>query len=168
MKRSKLIITLTVVFMATAFVSCDKTQETMKESGFSEVSIPESFGIIDFEKYNNALVIIPEEERIVEKKFYLKLPNKEVFGTQIIELDEIGNMINLKISDNVFLETGLDTDFLLNYIEKNTNGDISTRAIGPCLKACAGVEHPGWCKAGCWAELVVKIAAVVVAAIAIG
>ncbi|MDK2979169.1 MAG: hypothetical protein PWP52_1883 [Bacteroidales bacterium] len=162
------IITLMVIFGATAFMSCDKTQETLNESGFRDVRIPENFGITDFQKSNNAIVIIPEEERIVEKKFYLKLPDKEIFGTQIIELDEIGNMINFKISDNVFIETGLDTNFLFDYIEKNPNSDL-TKGIGSCLKACGdeSIEHPGWCKAGCWAELALEVAAVVIAAAAL-
>ena len=168
MKKYKLIITLMVVFVAIAFMSCDKTQETLKEPDYREVRIPENFGITDFQKSNNAIVIIPEEERIVEKEFYLQLPDKEIFGTQVIELDENGNMINLKISDNVFIETGLDTDFLLDYIEKNPNGDLS-KGIGSCLKACGdeSIEHPGWCKAGCWAELAIQVAAVVIAAAAL-
>ncbi|HSH51028.1 MAG TPA: hypothetical protein VK982_04810 [Bacteroidales bacterium] len=65
MQKCKLIITLMVVFVAIAFMSCDKTQETLKEPDFREVCIPENFGITDFQKSNNAIVIIPEEERIV-------------------------------------------------------------------------------------------------------
>mgnify|MGYP000928644856 CR=1 FL=1 len=161
--KSKFIVAVMLIFGVTAFMSCDKTQETIKGTGYSEVSIPDNFGIADSQKSN---LFIPEDERIIEEQFYLQLSDKEVIGTQIIELDELGNMISLQISDNVFLETGLDTNFLHLYSEFQSENNLK---IGSCLKACndESIQNPGWCKAGCWALLVVKVAAVVVAACAL-
>ena len=167
--KSKLIIVVIVIFGVTTFMSCDESQEVKKENEFCEVAIPEDFGITNPLKSSDG-VFIPEEERIVEEDFIIQLADNKVIGTQIIELDEFGNIISLKISNNIFTETELDTNFLLVYSElinqseslKSTKSDIAD-----CAETCngEGIKHPGWCKAGCIAELVVKIALAVVAAL---
>lgn len=159
-----------IMFGITAFMSCDKSQEVKKENEFSEVVIPDGFGITNPLKSSDS-IFIPEEERIVEEDFIIQLSDNIVIGTQIIELDEFGNIISLKISNNIFTETELDTNFLLDYTElKNQSESLkSTMGIGSCLKACGdeSIEHPGLCKAGCWGELAIKAAIAVIAAIAL-
>ena len=171
MKKIILILSLAFITGSIFFYSCNKNQDEQLEIGYSEVIIPNNFGITNSLKSNDG-VFIPEEERIMEKDFILQLSDKEVIGTQIIELDEYGNMIKLELSNNVFSETELDENFLLEYSELNSQkiGNLkSVKNIGTCLKACgdSSIKHPGWCKAGCWAGLVITAAAVIVAAFAI-
>ncbi len=167
----KLLVTsgLILVSIVTLFTisSCNKKNAKSLE-GYTNIQIPKQLKSYATFK-SSSETIIPKEERVVKKDFILNQNNKVLYGTQIITLDKYGNMIKLEISNNIFDKSNLQPDFLLQYYkelssQKNSNFK-STLGIDSCLHSCQSVKHPGWCKAGCWAELVIKAAAVVIAAI---
>ena len=68
-------------------------------------------------------------------------------------------LINFEVTNNILDETGADSDFWLNALDSS---NARVMGIGGCLKNCRGDKREGWCRAGCWAELALKVVAVVV------
>lgn len=171
MKRLYLLVFTVILLMGIITISSCSKKNIKSNTGYTEVQIPKS--LIQSNNLKSSSVFVPKDERVVKESFVLYEGDTAALnGTQIITLDEYGNMIKLEISNNIFNESSLTPNFLQKYEELNsqkTTGFKSSKNvedIGTCLKACGSVKHPGWCKAGCWAELAIKAAAVVVAVIA--
>jgi hypothetical protein len=73
-------------------------------------------------------------------------------------------LVNFEMTSNVFQETELTPDFLINYDENSSLK--GTMGIGACLSTCKKSftkgDGLGACKAGCLAELAIKAAIVAV------
>ena len=75
------------------------------------------------------------------------------------------------MTGNIFKETNLTIDFFANKTNLNRSNVLQK---GSCIATCfkeftdkdgEKVKGRGWCKAGCWADTIVKVAATVVAII---
>jgi hypothetical protein len=147
------------VFLILFVWSCnEQTKITEPELEFTEVAIPSH--LKSNMKASTETVIVEKDVKLTTEE------GKEIVGKMRFEIP-VGDeetLVNFEMTANLFQGTGLTTDFFVNYDENsNLKG---TMGIGSCLKACNGIEKGegrGWCKAGCWGELALKAAAVVVA-----
>ncbi len=172
MKRYYLLGVTFILLVGIITISSCSKKSVKSDTGYTEVQIPKS--LIQSNNLKSTTTFIPKDERVVKEPFVLYEGDTVALnGTQIITLDEHGNMIKLEISNNIFNESSLTPDFLQKYEQLNSpkathlKSTQNIEGIGTCLKACGSVKHPGWCKAGCWAELAIKAAAVVVAIVAL-
>jgi hypothetical protein len=141
------------------FSSCNEQLEVSEsEFEFSKVTIPshlKSTLKIASETFVDEMdvKVITEDGREIIGKMRFEIP-----------LGDEEKLVDLEITTNLLTDTELTEDFFVNY--DDSNNLKATMGIGACLKNCNGIEKGdgrGWCKAGCWGELALKAATVVVA-----
>jgi hypothetical protein len=127
----------------------------MKDTQMRNIPIPPEFKSDFTSNY---------EEYKIQVKVILKDGTK-FMGYMNIKIGKDNKLVGMQLSKNIFDKTGNDVDFLKRYA--NSNNLKSLKNHGECITTCEDeAEHPGWCKAGCWAETVgtalVGIAAIIV------
>ena len=156
--KKLIILSLSLFLMFFVFSCNEQANVTEPELEFTEVAIPSH---LKSTLKSSAETIVDEIDVKVTTD-----DGRDVIGKMRFEVP-VGDeetLVNFEMTTNLFQGTGLTTDFFVNYDENsNLKG---TMGIGSCLKACNSIEKGegrGWCKAGCWGELALKAAAVVVA-----
>jgi len=103
---------------------------------------------------------------------------EEIFGKMrfTIPPGDDNTLIKFEMTNNIFDKTALMPDFWVDYDNNVDTSNGRVMGIGTCLKACQTgftdssgnkIKGRGACKAGCWGQLAIAAATVVVAAIAI-
>ena len=155
----KLTTFILFVFLSLLTWSCSEEVQILEpDSEFTEVDIPSHLKT----KSKSSIETVIDEIDV-------QITNKDgsvVFGKIRLEVptgDE-ETLVKLEMTSNLFQNTDLTKDFFANYYESSKS--IEAKGIGSCLKDCRSIpkgEGRGWCKAGCWGELAIKAAVVVVA-----
>jgi len=138
-------------------LGCTKENGLKKEMKFTEVNLPH------FMSYSSLKSGDVLTEEVDAKIIVLDKNGKEVEGiirfTFPINCDL--SVYKLEITDNIFELTELTPDFLLTgYTTQNAieAHDYIMSTIYGCLAGCNDEKRPGWCKVGCWAIEIGRIA----------
>jgi len=149
--------------------SCSNDSEITPVNELTEIAIPQFFKA----KTNSSKSANNAEEFVVEtldievtdkdcniSKGQIRFTMPENHGEYLEKLE---------ISDNIFEETNLSPDFFVNKTSLKQSGALQK---GSCKADCHStytdkegnkIKGRGWCKAGCWADTVIKVAGLVVA-----
>ena len=140
----------TIVLLAMFAWNCNKQVEEVKpETEFTEIAIPNNFksnlkSVGNTKLYEDAITIVTKD-------------GKEVYGKVRFTFPENNNdcsVVKIELSDNIFNETGLSTDFFKSYYSLKSTNDVAE-----CFGHCEDRKHPGWCKAACFIVALVEAAA---------
>ena len=153
-------------------MGCTEQPEVAPDLSFSEVVIPDNYksaisnGIgapTEFEVEEIDVKVITNEGKEIIGKLRFTMP-----------VGDEETLIKFEMTNNIFGETPLTPNFwIINDLETNTS---EARISGSsCIAGCQTAftidgekqKGRGACKALCWLEVVIAVAAVVVAAIAI-
>lgn len=166
MKKFLLLLAITVMF------SCSNDSEITPVNEFTEIAIPQSFkaktnsnksadndGQFEVETLN--FEVTDEDENAA--KGFIRFTMPENHGEYLQ---------NLEISSNIFTETNLTADFFTN---KTSSKEIAALQKSSCIASCHStytdkdgkkIKGRGWCKAGCWAKIVIAAVGAAAAAAA--
>jgi hypothetical protein len=169
MKQYKIIFSL-FTLMLLVILSCnqdEKLEEPINE--FVNIDFPDTYKYKTSERasFNEDLIevvveVVNEDGSVINGKMRFTMPENS---------DE--KLVKFEITQNLLDETKLDENFWLNNDSGNEFENL--RKLG-CLANCQKewtdrdgekIKGRGLCKASCWAQTAAKVAAVVVAVIAI-
>lgn len=168
MKISSFKILILFVIFAWINSGCKKEQDIQADQEiFTNVMLP------DFMKSNLKIESVVFE--VVEAKIIvLDESGSEVHGYIRFTLPDSNDesIIKLEISNNIFEQTSLKSDFLIIAQEKGQLDATKSSCVASCQEKFTDadgnkIKGRGWCKAECWAQTIIKAAAVVVAIAAI-
>jgi len=116
----------------------------MKNAQMRKIPIPPEFEsdfTSNYNKYKTQVKVILED-------------GTNFKGYMSIKIGKDNKLVGMQLSKNIIDKTRNDTDFLKNYVNSN-NLESLKGDHADCITTCEeDAEHPGWCKAGCWAETV--------------
>ncbi len=121
------------------------------EYEFTEVAIPDNL--------KSDLKVAVETETFEDDIMLMTKEGKEVYGKVRLTfpVNDDYSVVKAELTNNIFQETGLSADF---WLRSELNGNLkSLKNVGACLVACKKADHPGWCKIGCWVEVLINAAA---------
>lgn len=149
-----------------ALNACTKQIETeQKTTEFKNVHLPDFMKASDKSEY--------ETYSIVEAEIIAYSPEeKKVSGTIRFTIPDTpeNTLLKLEITDNIFQQTNLSPEFLLEAEEKGFLNSEKSSCIAACQEAFTDDEGNsqsglGWCKAQCWAKTIISAAATIIAAV---
>lgn len=113
---------------------------------FTSVSIPEPYqsSATSGDAVIFGIQVLNDEDEIVEGLIKF-----------VINEDDDEKLVSLEISDSIFDQTSLTPNVWVDF--RTANPSIQAGTHGDCLKGCEGVTRPKLCKAGCWAELGIRV-----------
>lgn len=147
------------------FQSCkEQTDLDVNEDVFVEIEIPDAYKVPPGARFGVDDIIEETVPIIVTR-----IDGRDVQGMIRVRAINDQSLLNFGVSQSLMRDLGLENNFWVNNLE--SGNDLQAQAIGTCLKACKDAfekgEGRGWCKAGCWGELVLKLAAIVAAVAAL-
>lgn len=162
MKKILLLLTISVLF------SCSKDSEITTALEFTSIEIPQSF-----KAKSNLNKSTNNEEEFEVETLDIEVTDKDgsvSIGQIRFTMPENNSeyLQKLEITSNIFEETNLTPDFFVNKTSLNQSKVLQK---GSCIADCQKqftdkdgkkIKGRGWCKAGCWADTVIKVAGIVV------
>jgi hypothetical protein len=167
MKKFNIIKILFLSIVLLISWGCNKPLEAIEpDLSFSEVAIPDN---LKSTIPNNGRTSTEVEEIDVK---VIASDGKGIIGKMRFTFPsgEENTLTKFELTSNILALTALTPEFWTDFSENNSNPNGRVTGIGSCLKDCnsqAKGAGRGACKAGCWLELAISAAVVVVAIIAI-
>ena len=166
-------IYLCVILFSIAFIGCDEQNDlTPSEPDFVEVSIPDAYKAT----YPNGRTTSEDSDIYEMDVKVIKDDGTEVIGKMRFTMPATSDEMleRFELTSNLISETDLSSDFWINNSGSNSqsNGRIQGSCIASCQEAFTDdegdkIKGRGACKAECWAQTAIKVAAVVVAIVAL-
>lgn len=146
-----------LVLVVVALFGCTKENGLKNEMEFTEVTLPHFMSYSSL-KRGDVLTEVVEARVIAFDENGQEIAGRIRF-TFTINCNL--SIYKLEITNNIFELTELKPDFLLTgYTTQNAieAHDYINSTIYGCLAGCNDEERPGWCKVGCWAVEIGRIA----------
>lgn len=155
---------LVATLITIVFAACNEQGEvTPLEPNFVEITIPDAY-----KSLSNGRIPSEDIDDVILDVQITTTDGREVMGKIHLIMHDDETLSYFAMTENLLAETGLSPDYWVEALNANANGRIDL-AQG-CFTNCSEMysddrKRRRGCKAECWLEIALAVAAIVVAAI---